>query len=71
MALFLIGQGDNPHCLVIDDELNILPISSHVHSIPHHDSFGAGMDEGDVGLSGIPEVLFFFTHSSSFIYNKW
>lgn len=30
---FLLSLAVNPHCLVVDDELNILPISSHAKSI--------------------------------------
>ena len=30
---FLLSLASNPHCAVIDDQLNVLPISSHVLTI--------------------------------------
>jgi N-acetyltransferase 10 len=30
---FILSMGNCKECLVVDDELNILPISSHVRSI--------------------------------------
>ena len=55
-----MNKGDNPNCLVIDDDLNILPISSHVASIPDSDDTGSmrrgGFEEGDTDISGVPEV---------------
>lgn len=44
---FILSLGDNDACLVLDDELNILPISSKVRLLPS--SGGAtGTDGGDV-----------------------
>lgn len=52
---FILSLGDCRGCLVLDDELNILPISSHVADIPASEGFGvasAGLEEGDADLSG-------------------
>ena len=53
---FILSLGDCRGCLVLDDELNILPISSHVHHLPSSEGFGvsggSGYDEGDADLSG-------------------
>ncbi len=44
---FILSLGVNPHCIVVDDELNILPISSHVRSIKKVKIVGA---DGQVSL---------------------
>lgn len=30
---FILSLGTNKNCIVMDDELNVLPISSHIHNI--------------------------------------
>lgn len=53
---FILSLGDCKSCLVLDDELNILPISTHASSIPTSvGSLGDGIDENDADISGIRE----------------
>ena len=42
---FILSLGSNTSCCVMDDELNILPISSHIRNIPER--AGRGDDEGE------------------------
>lgn len=49
---FILSLGDCAGCLVLDDELNILPISSNINYLPAYDGEGAGLGEGDADLSG-------------------
>ena len=46
---FILSLGDCKGCLVVDDELNILPISTHVNSIPLSSGEFGGGAEGTVG----------------------
>lgn len=50
---FILTLADCDSCLVLDDELNILPISSKVEHIPTYDSLKQGFDEGDINASGV------------------
>jgi N-acetyltransferase 10 len=44
---FLLSLGSCKNCLVLDDELNILPLSSHArHIVPVHHDEGEGEGEG-------------------------
>lgn len=62
---FILSLTDNRGCLVLDDELNILPISSYVTQIPTasgsiEDSMFEGLEEGDADASGVkmdPELV--------------
>jgi N-acetyltransferase 10 len=52
---FILSLGDCEGCLVLDDELNILPISSNVNYLPTYDGNdenGGGLAEGEADLSG-------------------
>lgn len=42
---FILSLSDCTSCLVLDDELNILPLSSHVQYIPKHESEMLGKSE--------------------------
>ena len=44
---FILSLGANASCCVMDDELNILPLSSHIRSIP--ESAGKGADAPGAG----------------------
>lgn len=48
---FILSLGDCSSCLVLDDELNILPISSSVQHIPSYEGEG-GLEEGLADASG-------------------
>jgi len=55
---FLLSLGDNRSCLCVDDELNILPLSSHARSIVAVAAPGTGSDEGSsVALSPVEREL--------------
>ena len=59
---FILSLGDCHGCLVLDDELNILPISSHVQNVPISEGFGVskfGLEEGDADLSGYVAGIIF------------
>lgn len=43
---FILSLGQCGRCLVLDDELNILPISSHVKHMPVSEGFGIGGGAG-------------------------
>ena len=49
---FILSLGDCQGCLVLDDELNILPISSNVQYLPAFDGDAEGLADGDADLSG-------------------
>lgn len=49
---FILSLCDCQGCLVLDDELNILPISSSVQYVPTYDGDNEGLAEGDADLSG-------------------
>lgn len=49
---FILSLGDCSSCLVLDDELNILPISSSVQYIPSYEGSGEGLEEGHADASG-------------------
>ena len=51
---FILSLGDCERCVVLDDELNILPISSHATDIPTFEGDG-GLHEGDADASGFVE----------------
>ena len=50
---FILSLGDCGSCLVLDDELNILPLSSKVHDLPTSEGTSAGLDEAGVDSSGV------------------
>lgn len=49
---FILSLGQCENCLVLDDELNILPISSKVNYVPSYQGDNEGLEEGDADLSG-------------------
>lgn len=51
---FILSLGDCHGCLVLDDELNILPLSTHVSRMPS-DSEYEGLGEGEADASGHKE----------------
>lgn len=44
---FILSLGQCDRCVVLDDELNVLPISSKVKSLPQAESFGSAIASGD------------------------
>ena len=59
---FILSLGECRSCMVLDDELNILPISSQVNYIPSHQEGvdAHGLVEGDADVSGYyvdPELI--------------
>lgn len=44
---FILSLGQCNRCVVLDDELNILPISSKVRHLPTAEGFGSGIASGD------------------------
>lgn len=50
---FILSLGQCNGCLVLDDELNILPISSQVNHIPSYDDLKEGLEEGYADASGL------------------
>lgn len=50
---FILSLGDCNSCIVLDDELNILPISSKVRHIPSTDGGGGGLGDDEVDAAGI------------------
>ena len=53
---FILSLADCHSCLVLDDELNVLPISSFSYSAPSADGDGGGGGMGcEPDLSGLPE----------------
>ena len=50
---FILSLGDNEACLVLDDELNILPISSKVRQLPSSSGMGGGLDEDEADAAGV------------------
>ena len=52
---FILSLGDCIGCLVLDDELNILPISSTVERLPVSEGLGSGLGDGDADFSGYIE----------------
>eukprot|EP01031_Cornospumella_fuschlensis_P040314 gene40314-49125_t len=53
---FILSLSDCTSCLVLDDELNILPISSHVQYIPKHESDMLGKSEEGRDISEDPAL---------------
>lgn len=49
---FILSLGNCQGCLVLDDELNILPISSTIDNLPIYDGSQEGLNEGDADASG-------------------
>ena len=49
---FILSLGGCESCLVLDDELNILPISSNVQYVPSYEGGAEGREEGDADMSG-------------------
>lgn len=54
---FILSLGDCNGCLVLDDELNVLPVSSKIHTLPTDEGLGlgGGLREGDADASGFVE----------------
>lgn len=52
---FILSLGDCHGCLVLDDELNILPISTTVKYLPSSEGFINGLEDGDADISGFKE----------------
>lgn len=50
---FILSLADCESCLVLDDELNILPISSKIQSIRSSESTSSGLSDGHTDSSGI------------------
>eukprot|EP01039_Chlorochromonas_danica_P008806 gene8806-9710_t len=51
---FILSLTDCANCLVLDDELNVLPISSRVNFLPRHDT--ENVEEEDLTVSEPPEL---------------
>ncbi|GAA5894697.1 hypothetical protein JCM8208_006047 [Rhodotorula glutinis] len=65
---FLLSLGNNPSCLVVDDELNVLPISAGKDIVPIDPDLGVGVarssgkgkrreQEGEAELRGLKESM--------------
>lgn len=58
---FILSLGDCNSCLVLDDELNVLPISSKMDHIPISEGVdNTGIEDGDFDTAGVtedPELL--------------
>jgi N-acetyltransferase 10 len=50
----MFTPGMNSRCLVLDDELNVLPISKHIHNIQPIDSAAANADEDKLDGTAAP-----------------
>lgn len=50
---FILSLADCQSCLVLDDELNILPISSKINAIPAASEGGVGLNAGETDASGV------------------
>lgn len=48
---FILSLGECDRCLVLDDELNILPISSKVKHMPASEGFGFGSSSADANVA--------------------
>ena len=46
---FILSLGGCDECLVLDDELNVLPISSKADHIPSYEGSFEGREDGDAG----------------------
>lgn len=49
---FILSLGGCDECLVLDDELNVLPISSKADHIPSYEGSFEGREDGDADASG-------------------
>lgn len=50
---FILSLADCQSCLVLDDELNILPISSKINAIPASEGGVGGLKQGETDASGV------------------